>query len=354
MTTETTTTNATEFLSKRGVGMHMTGLSKKQISAFVIPKNGADPRTGALYYTGDGHIMYTDGMLAVWFETPELFTRFADTPMYVRVNDLKTIAKSMTAKDIAKWESLNWIELNPTLLEFMTHALTVTRVKNVYRDVTISHFPIFDFKLLDRARKLLSFYDYKGFESVQLLPTTVAVEDTEPWVLDTLDTDTYALVLPMHRPTGTHDLTTSVEDMNEMSAVKTDEVFAEAKTVATVRISGENMPKPEEETPEDTEPSVNVAEAETVVDDTTAEPTVEPTTPTYRVVEATVPIGSNTCEQLQALDVKPRRFGKRGNRIAYIGVKDYTVVIARKAGYKAGSDIEGKQALNDYLAKFTA
>lgn len=28
-----------------------------------------------------------------------------------------------------------------------------------------------------------------------------------------------------------------------MSAVKTDEVFAEAKTVATVRISGENMPK---------------------------------------------------------------------------------------------------------------
>lgn len=27
-----------------------------------------------------------------------------------------------------------------------------------------------------------------------------------------------------------------------MSAVKTDEVFAEAKTVATVRISGENMP----------------------------------------------------------------------------------------------------------------
>ena len=156
-TTTTTTTEATEFLSKRGVGMHMTGLSKKQISAFVIPKNGADPRTGALYYTGDGHIMYTDGMLAVWFETPELFTRFADTPMYVRVNDLKTIAKSMTAKDIAKWESLNWIKLNPTLLEFMTHALTVTRVKNVYRDVTISHFPIFDFKLLDRARKLLSF-----------------------------------------------------------------------------------------------------------------------------------------------------------------------------------------------------
>lgn len=139
-----------------------------------------------------------------------------------------------------------------------------------------------------------------------------------------------------------------------MSAVKTDEVFAEAKTVATVRISGENMPKTEEETPEDTEPSVNVAEAETVVDDTTAEPTVEPTTPTYRVVEATVPIGSNTCEQLQALDVKPRRFDKRGNRIAYIGVKDLTVVIARKAGYKAGSDIEGEQALNDYLAKFTA
>lgn len=93
MTTETTTTNATEFLSKRGVGMHMTGLSKKQISAFVIPKNGADPRTGALYYTGDGHIMYTDGMLAVWFETPELFTRFADTPMYVRVNDFENDSK---------------------------------------------------------------------------------------------------------------------------------------------------------------------------------------------------------------------------------------------------------------------
>lgn len=35
-------------------------------------------------------------------------------------------------------------------------------------------------------------------------------------------------------------------------------------------------------------------------------------------------------------------------------MKDYTVVIARKAGYKAGSDIEGEQALNDYLAKFTA
>ena len=68
------------------------------------------------------------------------------------------------------------------------------------------------------------------------------------------------------------------------------------------------------------------------------------------LVKAKVPIGSNTCKELESVGVKPRRFGRLHHRVAYVAVGVDSVVVAWKQGYKQGSDKQGEKQLQAYLA----
>lgn len=57
------------------------------------------------------------------------------------------------------------------------------------------------------------------------------------------------------------------------------------------------------------------------------------------IMEAMVPVGSNTCPALQGAG-KPRRFGRLHHRVAYVAKAGTRVVVAWKQGYARGSQPE--------------
>ena len=82
-------------------------------------------------------------------------------------------------------------------------------------------------------------------------------------------------------------------------------------------------------------------------------PANEPVKPAkVSVKSSVVPIGSNTCAELEALGVKPKRFGKLHHRVAYVAVANGSVVVAWKQGYKRGSDKHEEQRMLDYLKPY--
>lgn len=118
--------------------------------------------------------------------------------------------------------------------------------------------------------------------------------------------------------------------------------------------------RPIEEPTEDEDEAVTAAflgckpdEVKAITQEFAKIPTTTVTEPPKISVKSTVvPVGSNTCAELQAMGVKPRRFGKLHHRVAYVAATKNNVVIGWKQGYKRGSDKQEEQRLLDYLKSF--
>jgi hypothetical protein len=146
------------------------------------------------------------------------------------------------------------------------------------------------------------------------------------------------------------------EDGEAQSKLRKTSKVETAKTVEPVKVLKPAVKEEKIAEPVKVMPEAKVAEDKTPE---VKEPKTEKPKPikkakakATKVVSAVVPVGSNTCEELDAMKVKPRRFGKLHNRVAYVAATKDKAVVAWKQGYERGSDLSEEARISEYLEKF--